>query len=450
MKTTRPTISARMNHALERFLPERRVFIRSEQETRFVRLRPLTQLAALAGGGVVVTWSILATALVFMAAIGAGSERAQALREQALYETRLSRLAQERDSRGQDAMIAQERFTEALGQLSQLQTLLLNAEDRNEELERGLAVLQKTISRTLAQRDEAEARAASLQGALVTASGSARPPEARGRDMEKTLGFLSNALTETATARAAADAAAQRAAEQAEKLARNTREMALRNDQILATLEDSVTRGMEPLKKMLRSAGVSTDQILGTLRSGYSGQGGPLMPEDITTGESAPSADMSARANFVMRQLEELQLTRQFAEKLPFGMPVKTAFRFTSGFGVRTDPFGKGKRMHAGTDFAGAYGSPIYAAADGVVSHAGPSSGYGKMVSLRHALGRETVYGHLSRIRVKMGQKVSRGERIGYMGSTGRSTGTHLHYEVRVDRKPVNPMTYLKAAKNVF
>ena len=89
MKTNRPTLSARMNHALERFLPERRVFIRSERETRFVRLRPLTQLAVLAGGGVVVTWSILATALVFMAAIGAGSERAQALREQALYETRL-------------------------------------------------------------------------------------------------------------------------------------------------------------------------------------------------------------------------------------------------------------------------------------------------------------------------------------------------------------------------
>ena len=131
-------------------------------------------------------------------------------------------------------------------------------------------------------------------------------------------------------------------------------------------------------------------------------------------------------------------------------MPVKTSFRFTSAFVARTDPFGNFIRLLPGTDFAGAYRSPIYAAADGVVSHALPSSGYGKMVSLRHALGRETVYGHLSRIRVKMGQKVSRGERIGDMGSTGRSTGTHLNYEDRVDRKPVNPMTYLKAAKNVF
>jgi murein DD-endopeptidase MepM/ murein hydrolase activator NlpD len=131
-------------------------------------------------------------------------------------------------------------------------------------------------------------------------------------------------------------------------------------------------------------------------------------------------------------------------------MPVKTAFRYTSGFGGRNDPFGRGNRRHEGIDMAGASGSPIYSTADGVVIQAGTASGYGKVIKIRHEFGIQTVYGHLSRIRVEKGQRVSRGDRIGDMGSTGRSTGTHLHYEVRVDGSPVNPMTFIKAAKDVF
>ncbi|MEN8891404.1 MAG: M23 family metallopeptidase, partial [Planktotalea arctica] len=96
------------------------------------------------------------------------------------------------------------------------------------------------------------------------------------------------------------------------------------------------------------------------------------------------------------------------------------------------------------------HGTPIYATADGVVTHAGWQSGYGKLVKIQHQFGIETRYAHQSKIRVKVGQRVSRGQRIGDMGNTGRSTGTHLHYEVRVGGKAVNPMIYIKAANDVF
>lgn len=85
-----------------------------------------------------------------------------------------------------------------------------------------------------------------------------------------------------------------------------------------------------------------------------------------------------------------------------------------------------------------------------MIIHAGWSSGYGRLIKIQHAFGIETRYAHLSKIRVKVGQRVSRGDRIGDMGNTGRSTGTHLHYEVRVGGKPQNPMTYIKAANDVF
>jgi murein DD-endopeptidase MepM/ murein hydrolase activator NlpD len=106
--------------------------------------------------------------------------------------------------------------------------------------------------------------------------------------------------------------------------------------------------------------------------------------------------------------------------------------------------------MHNGVDFAGPQGTDIFATADGVVTHAGWQSGFGRLVRIKHAFGIETLYAHNTKINVKVGQRVSRGDHIADMGSTGRSTGTHLHYEVRVNGKPINPMTYIKAARNVF
>jgi murein DD-endopeptidase MepM/ murein hydrolase activator NlpD len=106
--------------------------------------------------------------------------------------------------------------------------------------------------------------------------------------------------------------------------------------------------------------------------------------------------------------------------------------------------------MHYGSDFAAPHGTPIYATADGVITKAGWATGYGRLIKIKHDFGIETRYAHLSKIRVKVGQKVSRGDRIGDMGNTGRSTGTHLHYEIRVNGNAVNPMKYLKAGKNVF
>ena len=99
---------------------------------------------------------------------------------------------------------------------------------------------------------------------------------------------------------------------------------------------------------------------------------------------------------------------------------------------------------------AGPVGSPIFATGDGVVVFAGWQSGYGNLIKVQHELGTETRYGHLSKIKVKVGQKVSQGSLIGAMGNTGRSTGPHLHYEVRVNGRAVNPMTFIKAAQNVF
>jgi murein DD-endopeptidase MepM/ murein hydrolase activator NlpD len=151
-----------------------------------------------------------------------------------------------------------------------------------------------------------------------------------------------------------------------------------------------------------------------------------------------------------MTNLDRINLMRIAAQKVPYAMPVKATHRFTSGYGTRRDPKNGRLRLHSGIDLAGPRGTPIHTTADGIVTYAGRMSGYGLTIKVRHSFGFETLYAHLSKIRVKKGQRVSRGKQIGDMGNTGRSTGTHLHYEVRVGGKAVNPMSYIKAAKNVL
>lgn len=438
----RNQVVIRLHSFLERVFPERRVFLRSDTDTRFIRFRPATQLVAFAGASAVIAWTIVATAILLMDSIGSGNYREQARRDQETYEMRLNALESQRDARAHEAAAAQERFNSALEQVSAMQSELLSAETRLRELETGIDVIQATLRRTMNERDSARAQGAKLAKALQEKGGAAGP-ESAGAGGEGLLGVLTATLDETARER---DRIGKQALEAKGKADEMARELALtrdRNDQIFRQLENAMSVSVEPLDKMFRKVGLDPEAMIDTVRKGYSGFGGPSLPLAFTTRGEAPSPDVM-RAGRILDRLDELNLYRIAVQKAPFGMPVKARFRYTSPFGMRWG------RMHKGIDMAAPRGTAIYAPADGVVTHAGWSSGYGRLVKIKHAFGLETRYGHMSRIRVKKGQRVSRGDRIGDMGSTGRSTGPHLHYEIRVDGKAINPMIYIKAAKNAF
>ncbi|MEI4487270.1 M23 family metallopeptidase [Frigidibacter sp. MR17.14] len=435
----------RANHALERHLPEQRLFLRTDTdkgtETRFVRISPVTQLLGLAGGGAVIAWTIVASAILLMDSIGSGTARDQALRKQAVYEQRLDTIGKERDARAAELVAAQARFGVALDQVSAMQTALLDSEERRRELETGIDVIQATLKRTMAERDSARGEAQLAQAAL---SGNAEArAAARANDLEATLVAMTSALESTSDERDGEIAAAQDAHAQIDRLAYERRLIEERNTQIFDTLEEAITVSMEPLDKVFRSAGLNPDDLLKKVRRGRDNL--PVLTplsasskgnEDLGIGED--------RATELLDGFARLNAYRVAAESVPLAFPLKTSFRYSSPFGRRWG------RLHAGVDLAGAYGSPIYATADGTVTRAGWMNGYGNMVEIKHDFGFETVYGHMSKIRVSVGDRVSRGEQVGDMGSTGRSTGTHLHYEVRPGGNAVDPMTYIKAGKDVF
>ena len=439
----RTQLAIKAHHMLEKHFPERRLFLRSDSDTRFIRLKPASQLMAFLGASAIVAWAIIATAILVMDSIGSGNFREQAKRDQRIYEARLNALEAERNLRAEEALAAQQRFNSALSQISIMQTELLTSETRRRELETGIDVVQSTLRRTMQERNAARTESQELALAL---EGSEEIPESSslaGTEDQSALDFLTSALADTAQERDQVIEDAQDALLAADEMATRIQVMEDRNEQIFRQLEEAMAISVEPLDKMFSAAGMNTDSLLNTVRRGYSGQGGPLLPLSFSTLGEEPSLD-AQRANRILGQMDKLNLYRIAAEKAPFAMPVKSAFRYTSGFGQRWG------RQHKGTDFAAPHGTAIYSTADGVITHAGWLSGYGRLIKVQHAFGIETRYAHLSAIRVKEGQRVSRGERIGDMGNTGRSTGTHLHYEVRVGGKAVNPMIYIKAARNVF
>ncbi len=438
----RSRLLKKVHAALERRFPEKRLFLRSDTETRFIRLKPETQLVIWTGGTLVVACTIIATAILLMDSIGSGNFRAQAQRDQYIYEQRLNSLSSERDVRAEEAVAAQERFTKALQQISLMQSELLASEDRRRELETGIEVIQATLRRTMNEREGIKDDLASLRsriegntegGAIAFASS----------EMTGTVDMLTEALAQTAAERDQIKTDAQSAIDHAAEMTLELRLLQERNDDIFRQLEEAMLVSVEPLDKMFKAAGMDPERILDQVRRGYSGTGGPLMPIQFSTRGAEPDAD-ALRANSILGNLDRINLYRIAAERAPFAMPVKSNYRLTSGFGTRWG------RLHAGTDFAGPVGTPIYSTADGVVTHAGWSSGYGRLIKIQHEFGIETRYGHLNAIRVNVGQRVSRGDRIGDMGNSGRSTGPHLHYEVRVGGNAVNPMIYIRAGQDVF
>jgi murein DD-endopeptidase MepM/ murein hydrolase activator NlpD len=441
----RTRLAIKIHSLLERHFPERRVFLKSDADTRYIRLKPETQLVAFAGLAGLVAWSVVATAILLMDSIGSGNFRDQARRDQATYQERLNLLSAERDARAEEALASQARFNAALSQVSVMQSELLASETRRRELETGIEVIQSTLRQVMRDREQARAELAAQklqaeQTAPIQAAASVAPV---------TMDFLAEALERTATERDTILSDAHQAVQERDGLVHEILLMQEHNDQIFRQLEEAMAISVAPLDKMFRAAGMPTEQLLDQVRRGYVGQGGPLTPITFTTRGEEPTGD-ELRANRLLQQMDQLNLYRIAAQIAPFAAPIRSAVRYTSGYGSRRDPITGGRRMHNGQDFAGRPGTPIYATADGVVKQASWESGFGRLVVIQHAFGIETYYAHNSRIRVKKGQRVSRGDHISDMGSTGRSTGTHLHYEVRVNGRPVNPMTYIKAARNVF
>jgi murein DD-endopeptidase MepM/ murein hydrolase activator NlpD len=207
----------------------------------------------------------------------------------------------------------------------------------------------------------------------------------------------------------------------------------------LNTLEEGYDAKARRIRRVLGDLGLEADKL--PVKGSAGPVGGPFVPAKLRTEGTAFERQLF-RINSARGQVD--RLTRALAT-VPVRKPLPGEVDTTSGFGMRMDPFLRMPAMHTGLDFRGETGEPIRATAAGTVTHTGWSGGYGKMVEIDHGNGLSTRYGHLTAIDVEVGQTVRIGQVVGRLGSTGRSTGPHLHYETRIDGEAVDPQRFLRA-----
>ena len=207
----------------------------------------------------------------------------------------------------------------------------------------------------------------------------------------------------------------------------------------LSSVEESMETRVRRMRGVFSDLGLDMAQLeAATPRAGV---GGPFVPVKLPA-DAGPFERQLFRINITRSQVERLNRTLAL---VPYRKPVIGEVEFTSGFGVRSDPFLGRPAMHTGLDFRAASGDPVRATANGKVVSSGWAGGYGRMVEIDHGNGLSTRYGHLSEIGVKVGDSIRIGQVIGAVGSTGRSTGPHLHYETRIDGDAVDPQKFLRA-----
>ena len=216
---------------------------------------------------------------------------------------------------------------------------------------------------------------------------------------------------------------------------------------LMGKTRDILSNDMLALRDIVRRTGINPDQFQRKIANDE-GVGGPEIPLDRVQVNGIQDSSFNAsylHASAILSQLSDLSFEMRH---IPLALPVAgTNFERTSGFGARVDPFTRRYAFHSGIDFAGPWGAQVRATAPGTVVFVGNKGGYGNMVEIDHGLGIRTRYGHLSAMTVRNGAKVEKGATIGRVGSTGRSTGPHVHYEIWYDDALQNPGKFIEAVR---
>lgn len=328
--------------------------------------------------------------------------------------------------------------------IDRLSAKLARVTDRKTALKRKVTTLSQKVTAATTERDKLLAerkKLASRVGRLEQTLG--HVANAEKTDLIERIGNLEESLV-------AAERKTTTYRERANKLEDKVAALKKRLTKVRKTqsglfdhYSSQAATSLDAIERTVAMTGLEVDRLIDQARPEDAAQGGPFVP-------AATIVDAVAKpARKLDRQMERLRLLQKVLSRLPLTPPLDS-YWISSNFGKRRDPYNGQWAMHEGVDMAGQPGLDVKAAAPGKVVSAGWEGGYGRMVVVDHGFGIRTRYGHLKSVAVDDGEEIDHRAKLGKVGNTGRSTGPHVHYEVRVDGEPVDPMNFLKAGKHAF
>jgi len=380
---------ARFKQSLERLFPERHLYVRSEGELKSVVLTPKRQMAMASALLALGLWLGVATTSMAINALSLSNTDREVAKTQAKYERWIAD--------------RQARLNSAVAQI--------NADNGS------IDQLANSVEKRHAALAQLMSNFKGVPGAEVALAPS--------KTLKSTLGVASPM-------------------DRVQAVSMDQERMINRAESFSKTRADR-------LRLAFRLAGLNPVSYANRNSSASSGLGGPLIEAKDPRALAAVldvDEDFAERIQSAANNMADMRALNQAAERLPFARPTNQTQQ-SSGFGVRFDPFTRRPAFHSGLDFTGGFLTPIQSTAPGIVSFTGVRSGYGNTVEIDHGAGFKTRYAHLQSISVSTGQRVAVGQRLGAMGSTGRSTGVHLHYEVWVNGRAQNPNRFVKAGDYV-
>ncbi len=329
--------------------------------------------------------------------------------ERELGTTQAERETLKENIAGLDASLA-----EATGQTAKI-------EQHRGLLERRIGGLEQELGATQAERETLKGNIAGLDASLAEAVGQTATLENQRDFLQRRVGGLEQQLVDLRDAGVG----------------------------VIERLSERTRLSLDVIEKTVGMTGLDVDSLVAQVDHSHLGQGGPFIPAVGGAADFAPSAELGNTVNLLDEQLDRWSALRVLLFSLPLTAPLDQ-YRISSGYGARKDPLNGRKAQHRAVDFAAPSGASIYATAPGKIVFAGWRGRYGRTVEIDHGHGIRTRYAHLRKILVKVGDEVDHRQKIGLVGNSGRSTGPHVHYEVRYKNQARNPMKFLKAGKYVF
>lgn len=419
---------------LNEIFPERQIVIRTEERVSYLRVAKGPQMAITAVFLAFSGWIGFTSVSYFLNDQIIASKNGQIVNARMAYEGLLGEVGE-----------YQRKFIGITTDLEENHGLMLDLVEQNVSLQQDLSSIAHELKVTEADRQAIFGARERLKDDLNNIQDNLTSITSRNYLLQDNLDSITSDLSTALSERNTALVESQRM-----KLYANELETTLHSLQTaqIDTVDDLTKRtedNIDSMERVVEMAGLDIAAVLDANMDKTTGQGGPF----IAVPEGVPGDELRTKLINLDNRLAHLQVLQDTMQQIPLAAPLKTYF-VTSKFGKRRDPVNEKWSMHYGVDMGSTPKSSVYSTAPGVVSYAGWKGKYGKLVEIDHGGGIKTRFGHLGKLYVKKGQVIGFYEKIGQVGSTGRSTGPHLHYEIVFGKKPMDPTNFIKAGRYVF